>query len=89
MHQLVYIEHLAGEYVDGIQVCRHCGTVLCNDTSLMKLNVDQIPPQGFPPGPLYVCAGMSMTVRPERSYGPDDMYERTVKPCVENKNTAS
>jgi len=42
--EITFIEHEAGEYEDGLQVCIYCGEVLADFSEMMKgeweLNVD-------------------------------------------------
>lgn len=83
--ELVYIEHRAGVFEEGIQICVLCGEVICDYSGNNWASLDGTKPPGWPEGPLYMQGKnptMITSTRPEINYGEDDPYTRIVKPCV-------
>ncbi len=83
--QLTYIEHFAGEFVDGLQVCAMCGAVITDYTGNW-VSSDGVKPKGFPHGPIYTTGINPVqwtTVMPEESFGINDPFVRTIKSCLE------
>lgn len=83
--KVVYTEHCAGTFEDGLQVCTKCGTVLCDYTGNWASS-DGKAPGGFPEGPLWVTGTnpiQFIDVKPEKKYGNFDPCERTIVQCNE------
>lgn len=83
MEELIYTEHHAGVYEDGLQICTLCGAVLIDFVDVDCYG-DEI--SGLPEGVVYV-ANFKKTMhtqidKPLRSYGDDDPYVRKVVKCV-------
>jgi hypothetical protein len=85
--EIIYIEHLAGAFEDGVQICINCATVLTDYSSGNWASSDGSAPRGFPEGPLYVTGTNPVTymvTKPEKNYGGDDPYERVIKKCTDD-----
>ena len=78
--EIIYTEHKAGEYEDGLQICVLCGEILTDYTGVWMTS-DGRPPQGFPEGKIYKAGNETTSIKPEEYYGPDDPYIRTVIKC--------
>lgn len=50
---ITHVRHLAGEFEEGMQLCRLCGEVLCDYTGSWA-SIDGTGPVSFPTGFLYV-----------------------------------
>lgn len=83
--ELVYIEHQAGDFEDGLQVCVLCGEVICDYTGHW-MSSDNSPIRGFASGTVYKYKNETTTINPEEGfYGVSDPYKRIVKKCVPEK----
>lgn len=85
MKEIVYTEHHAGTFEDGLQVCIHCGKVICDYTGHWMTDSPNKTLNGFPEGPIYVTGTNPIQwtiVKPEENYGGDDPYCRKVIKCV-------
>jgi len=85
MTELIYIQHHAGTFENGIQVCIFCGHVLCNyDKNWKSVVGDHV--NSIPEGKVYICTHNNsttlITIRPDENYGPRDQYRRKVVKCV-------
>lgn len=83
--ELIYTEHRAGVFEDGLQICIHCGKVICDYTGSW-LSSDGYVPRGFPEGEIYVTGKNPVqwtAVKPLENYGGDDPYKRTIIKCVQ------
>lgn len=58
------MNHIAGEYEDGLQRCVVCGAVLVDDRGAAYCG-DGPPPKGFAPGPVYAIGNMTAAGRDE------------------------
>lgn len=84
MKEIVYIEHRAGVFEDGLQICVLCGIVLVDYTDDW-LSTRPGPLHGWPEGPLYrtgVNPVVTMIEPPLENFGRHDPYTRVVKKCV-------
>ncbi len=82
--EIIYIEHYAGGFEDGLQICIHCGAVICDYTGHV-LSADGSSPKGFPVGKIYVTGTNPVEwtiIEPLPNYGGDDPYTRTIVKCM-------
>lgn len=83
--EVIYTEHLAGAFEDGLQVCVLCCKVITDYTGEWATS-DGSKPQGFPEGPIYQCGTnpvQTMALKPLENYGEKDPYKRIIKKCTE------
>lgn len=82
--ELIYTEHYAGVFEEGLQVCIYCGKVICDYTGhWVSDSGEQI--QGWPEGPVYMTGinpVQTMVDKPLENYGGDDPYKRKIVKCV-------
>jgi hypothetical protein len=84
MKELIYTEHQAGSFEDGIQICTLCAKVICNYAVGEWVSNTGEAPHGFPEGPIYVTGTNPVqwtTVKPLENYGGDDPYTRKIVKC--------
>jgi hypothetical protein len=87
VREIIYVEHKAGTYEDGVQICVHCGMILCNYTTGHWKSMDGTAPKGFREGPVYITGKnpiQYLVEMPRESYGEDDPYIRKIQKCVPN-----
>jgi hypothetical protein len=85
MKDLIYTEHEAGTFEDGIQICVHCLMILCDYTSGAWDCIGG-EPKGFIEGPLYITGvnpRQYTTVKPKLNYGGGDPYLRKFVLCTD------
>jgi len=83
--ELTYTEHHAGAFEDGLQICIHCGTVICDYTGEW-LSSNGTVVQGFPEGEIYVTGTNPVqwtSIKPLENYGGDDPYIRKIVKCIQ------
>lgn len=82
--ELTYIEHHAGTFEEGLQICIHCGHIICDYTGDW-LSSSGDAPKGFAEGPIWmqgVNPVQITTIQPLENYGGDDPYTRTIIQCI-------
>lgn len=82
---ITYVEHHAGSFEDGIQICIHCGHIITDYSGGNWASTDGNPPRGFQEGPIYITGKNPIettTIKPLENYGGDDPYKRTIVKCV-------
>lgn len=86
LKEIVYIEHIAGVFEDGLQCCKRCGHIITDYTGNW-MSPDPSPSfYGWPEGFIYTTGKnpiQTMTEKPKENYGGNDPYKRTVKSCIE------
>lgn len=85
--EIIYTEHLAGTFEDGLQVCILCGHILCDYTGhwVSDSNATNATIKGWPEGKIYTTGINSSTttiIEPLENYGPEDPYTRKIVKCV-------
>ncbi len=83
MKERIYIEHQAGEFVDGLQVCILCGKVITDYTGDWVSDKPLSPLLGFPVGKVWIHGSTTTTDRPLDNYGGGDPYKRVIKLCTD------
>ena len=81
--EIIYTEHLAGDFEDGLQVCRLCGHVICDYTGSWATD-DGSTPQGFQSGPIYITGNFPVettSLKPLPNYANEDPYIRKIVKC--------
>lgn len=83
--EITYIEHYAGSFEQGLQVCIYCGKVITDYTGHWvtpgggKLT-------GFQEGPIWTTGVNPIETtseRPLENYGGDDPYKRIIRKCTD------
>lgn len=83
--EIIYIEHEAGEFEDGLQVCRLCGAILCDYTGeWVSTNRNKL--KGWPKGKIYVTGInpiQTSIYKPKENYGTEDPFYRCIIKCTD------
>lgn len=85
LKELIYIEHLAGAFEEGLQICTLCGKVITDYTGSWA-STDGKTPRGFPEGPVWLTGTnpvQTMAIKPEENYGGPDPYKRVIRKCTD------
>ncbi len=83
--EIIYTEHVAGTFEQGLQVCILCGHVICDYTGHWMSN-DGSEIKGYPEGKIYITGTnpiQTTTIKPLENYGLEDPYIRKIKKCVD------
>lgn len=83
--EVIYIRHQAGTFEDGLQICVHCGKIICDYTGHWVSADGGSGPMGFPEGAIWVTGTnpIQWTIaEPMENYGGDDPYIRKIVNCV-------
>jgi len=84
-NEIVYVEHHAGSFEDGLQICVLCGKVIADYTGHW-VNDNPYPQiKGWPEGPIFITGTNPVTTTTERplvNYGGNDPYTRKVIKCT-------
>jgi len=67
-----WVEHIAGEYLDGVQRCRRCSGVIIDDRGACYIREEGPPPRGFEEGTMYVGGVSPMSMVKRRPDRPED-----------------
>jgi len=59
------MNHLAGQYIDGVQRCVLCGEILVDDRQMLSQGGN--PPKGFPEGSVYKDGNMTASYYEENA----------------------
>lgn len=82
--EIIYVQHRAGSFEDGLQVCTLCGQVICDYSSGNWMSNDNSKITGYREGLIFITGTNPVTTsieRPKKSYGPEDPYIRIVIKC--------
>ncbi len=86
MQEIIYIEHEAGEFENGLQICIYCGEKICDYTGAW-LSMGMVePPKGYAEGKIWrtgINPVQTTTFKPKENNGPDDPYIRKIKKCTD------
>lgn len=88
MQQLIYIEHEAGEYEHGLQICIFCGEKICDYTGDYLVSPGGFTPKGYAPGKIWrtgINPVQTTTFEPKENNGKDDPYIRKIIKCADKK----
>lgn len=84
MKELIYTEHEAGDFEDGLQICILCGKVITDYTGSW-VSSDNSSIRGFAQGKVWQTGTnpvQTMGVEPLRNYGDGDPFIRKIIKCV-------
>lgn len=84
MKDITYIEHCAGSFEQGLQVCIYCGKVITDYTGHW-VSSDGAGLTGYQEGPVWITGVNPVETTSEmplENYGDDDPYKRIIKKCT-------
>lgn len=84
MSEIIYTEHQAGSFEDGLQICILCGQIISDYTGHWASN-DGSPIKGFPEGKIYITGTnpvQTTTIKPLKNFGNGDPYMRKIVKCI-------
>lgn len=87
LKELIYIEHEAGEFENGLQICIFCGEKICDYTEANYMSSDgPFIPKGWAPGKIWrtgINPVQTTTFKPKTNNGGDDPYFRKIIKCTD------
>lgn len=80
---ITYIQHVAGVYEDGLQLCRYCGKILIDHTGSWATTDPTGNPGSWTEGEtISQSGGFTMVGTPPLS-APNERIQRVIKKCIE------